>query len=246
MPETTSSARSKKTNGKSTSPLPVALAKRAQAAVLAKQQRLLREARELVALVKRRKKEVTEAFYDIGEACARLQDRAMIAVLGRRSFAEVCEKDLGMSVATASRLVAIVKSMTRAEALAMGQRKALAMTELAQATPAVDTPAGLYRKKSVAVPGGRSVTPRAASAREIEKAAKAIRQGKRSGGKRRGRSTTDDERTLAALLERRLRQLGLERATVEAVATKPGQPADLRFAGIPVDRVDVLKEAIGR
>lgn len=117
MPETTSSARAKKTNGKSTSPIPVALARRAQAAAL----------------------------------------------------------------------------------------------ELTQATPA-----------------------------------KAIRQGKRAGGARRGRSTTEDERTLAALLERRLRQLGLERAKVEAVATTPGQPADLRFTGIPVDRIDVLKKAIGR
>jgi hypothetical protein len=121
------------------------------------------------------------------------------------------------------------------------------MTELAEATPEErDTPAGLYRKKSVAVPGGRSVAPRAASAREIERAAKAIRQGARAGAARRGRSTTEDERTLAALLERRLRQLGLRHATVEAVATKPGQPADLRFAGIPIDRVDVLKKAIGR
>jgi hypothetical protein len=71
-----------------------------------------------------------------------------------------------------------------------------------------------------------------------------------NGGNRiaaeRGRSTTEDERTFAALLERRLRQLGVERAKVEAVATKPGQAAELRLAGIPVDQIDLLKKAIGR
>jgi hypothetical protein len=246
MAQTTTRGTSKKTNGISTSRVPVALAKRAASAAAAKRQRLLREARELVALVKRRKKEVTEAFYDIGEACARLQDKAMVAVLGRRSFAEVCEKDLGMSVATARRLIEIVQTMTRAQALEMGQQKALAMTSLADATPERDTPAGLYRKKTVAVPGGRAVAPRKASAREIEQAAKTIRQQKDAGGKRRGRSTTEDERTFAALLQKRLHQLGLDRAKVEAVATKPGQPADLRFSGIPVSRVDDLKKAIGR
>ena len=67
-----------------------------------------------------------------------------------------------------------------------------------------------------------------------------------AGKPRRGKSTTEDERTLAKLLERRLHELGLERASVEAVATKAGHVAELRFAGIPVDRVDVLKKAIGR
>jgi hypothetical protein len=236
------SARSRPVAGR----LPPALAKRATAAASAKRDRLLAEARELIALVKRRKKEVTEAFYDIGEACVRLQDKAMVAVLGRSSFADVCEKDLGLGVATARRLIEIVTSMTRAQALAMGQQKALSMATLAEATPEEDSPAGLYRRKSVAVPGEASITPRTASAREIERAAKAIRQHASAGGARRGRSTTEDERALAALLERRLHQLGLASARVEAVATKPGQVAELRFSGIPVDSVDVLKKAIGR
>ena len=223
-----------------------ALAKRATAAASAKRGRLLAEAHELIALIKRRKKEVTEAFYDIGEACVRLQDKAMVAVLGRSSFADVCEKDLGLGVATARRLIEIVTTMTRAQALAMGQQKALSMATLAEATPAEDSPAGLYRKKSIAVPGGAPIAPRTASAREIERAAKAIRQHARAGGAPRGRSTTEDERGLATLLERRLHQLGVASARVEAVATKPGQVAQLRFSGIPVDCVDLLKKAIGR
>lgn len=79
-----------------------------------------------------------------------------------------------------------------------------------------------------------------------KRAAKEIRQAQGEERSRRGRTTTEDERTLATLLERRLHQLGLERAKVEAVATKPGQPADLRISGIPVGRIDELKTAIGR
>ena len=51
----------------------------------------------------------------------------------------------------------------------MGQQKALSMATLAE-----DTPAGLFRKKSVAVPGGKTIV------------------------------SEDGERTLAKLLERRL------------------------------------------
>lgn len=38
------------------------------------------------------------------------------------------------------------------------------MVTLAAATPEDDTAAGLYRKKSIAVPGGGKVSPRSASA----------------------------------------------------------------------------------
>lgn len=56
--------------------------------------------------------------------------------------------------------------------------------------------------------------------------------------------TTKDERELAALLQRHLRQLGLDRARVVAVAGKAGQGADLKFEGIPAARVDLLKKGI--
>ena len=55
---------------------------------------------------------------------------------------------------------------------------------------------------------------------------------------------TKDERELAALLQRHLRQLGLDRARVVAVATRVGEGADLRFEGIPASQVDVLKKGI--
>jgi hypothetical protein len=248
MPSTSARAAAAKKNAK----LPAALAKRATAAATSKRSRLYHEAHELLSLIARRKKEITEAFYDIGAALMRLKDRDLISALGRKTFAEVCAEDAGISLSVGERLVAIASSLTREQALAMGQKKAMAMITLAAATPEADTAIGLYRKKSVAVPGGKSVSPRSASANAIEEAAKAIRHERRaastaSGAKPvRGRTTSAEERTFAALLQRRLHQLGLDRALVTAVATKPGQGADLRFEHIPAADIDKLRKAIGR
>ena len=230
----TAKTKKKKPNGASSprARLPAALAARATAAASAKTSRLRRDAHALLALIARRKREITEAFYDIGEALTKLKDCDTISALGRRSFAEVCEKDAGISVSVAERLVEIVRSLTREQALAMGQKKAMAMVTLAAATPEDDTAAGLYRKKSIALPGGKKVSPRSASANELEEAATAIRHrrsasaaGNGNGAPARGRTSTAEERTFAALLEKRLHQLGLDRARVTAVATKPGRGA---------------------
>lgn len=229
---------------KKTSKPNAALVRRAVAAAEAKRKRLVAEAKALLALVWRRKKEITEAFYDVGEALARLRQKEMLAVLGRRSFAELCERDAGLSAATGQRLVEITLAMTREEAIGMGQTKAMAMVSLAQATPEVDTAAGLYRKSAVTLPGGKKLAPRTASAAEVEEAAAQIRQAK--GGPRRGRTTTKSERDLAKRLEARLHALGLERARVSVVATKPGQEADLRIERVPASKVGVLRRALGR
>lgn len=239
----------KRSDGAGTKKLPAALAKRAQAAAAKKKARLAREAKDLLALVARKKAEITDAFYDIGEALAQLKQKDMLAALGRRSFAEMCEEDAGLSATTGEQLVAIATTMTREQAVAMGSKKAMAMVALAAATPERDSPGGLYRKKLVSLPGGGSIAPRAASANEITRAATAARLALRDAGdgehRGRGRTTTADERELAALLERKLHKLGLDEARVTAVATKPDRGANLRFEGIPAAKVDALKKAIG-
>ena len=235
--------------------LPTALARRAAAAASAKAARNLATAREHIAVIQRRKNAITEAFYDIGVALTELKKPEHIAALGRRSFAEVCEKDAELSAVVAERLIGIVRNMTAEQALAMGQKKAMALVDLAAATPGgEDSAASLFRKKSIALPGGGSLDLRAASANAIEEAAKTIRQGvaaktAKGGGTgkaARGRTSSADERALAELLQRKLHKLGLERARVTAVATKAGHESDLRFEHIPVSKIDTLKQAIGR
>lgn len=64
-PHTRSNA--KKPNGKTRAKgsLPIALARRAEALAAGKRTRLEKEAAGLIALVKRRKRAISEAFYDI-------------------------------------------------------------------------------------------------------------------------------------------------------------------------------------
>jgi hypothetical protein len=228
--------------------LPAALVKRAKAEVTAKHSRLATRAHGLLDLISRRKSEISEAFYDIGEALAELSHPDMISALGRKTFTDVCKKDCGLSATLAEGLIRVVTTMTRDEALAAGgQTKAIALATLAQATPDLDTPAGLGKKRGFALPNGKKVDLAKASTREIEHAAVAVRRAAaaKSGKKARGRTTTEDERALAALLEKKLHALGLHGARVTAVATKPGQGGDLRFEHIPCAKVDLLKKAIG-
>ncbi len=235
----------KKSSKKKT--MPAALLKRAKAEATAKRARLEGRARGLLDLIARRKDEINEAFYDIGEALAELSHADMIAALGRKTFADVC-KMCKLSTTLADGLICVVTTMTRDEAIAAGgQTKAIALAALAQATPELDTPAGLGKKRAFALPGGDKVDLTKASTREVEHAAVVVRRAAaaKSGKKGRGRTTTEDERALAALLQKKLHALGLRSAKVTAVATKPGQGGDLKFEHIPCAKVDLLKRAIG-
>lgn len=87
--------------------------------------------------------------------------------------------------------------------------------------------AGYGRKKALRLPSGEMINPRAASAQIIEHAAVEVRRSEaaKKNGPRRGRTTTPEERALAANIQRRLHALGVRSAKVTAVATKPGQGA---------------------
>lgn len=209
--------------------LPPALVKRALRAADAKLVRLLEEARADLALIARRKAEIVESFYDIGEALRRLKRREIVAALGRKSFAEVCSKDARVSVSQAGRLIDIVEHMSRSEAVAMGQAKASALVGLAEATPEVDTPGGLLRrKKPMALPGGGTLDTQKASARMIERAAKEMRRARPVTGTRGSRVSQEDAR-VGEGLTRRLARAGVR---VTIVAGAPGQPATFRFDGV--------------
>jgi hypothetical protein len=224
--------------------MPSALVKRAKEAAEAKVARLRAEASGLVALVKRKKADIADAFYDMGLALARLSAPAMVSALGRKSFADVCTKDCGISRSTATRLIEITKAMTREEVVGLDQQKALALIELAKATPEDDTAGELAHTERLALPGGESLSPRKAGAREIDRAAKTIRHAHQKGSRPRGRTTTPEERATAAHLQARLHELGVRTAKVDARATRPGQEAHLRIEGIPVSAKNKLRAAL--
>ena len=199
-----------------TKKLPPALARRAATLSAQKRGRLLREARSLLALIRRRRGEIAGSFYDIGVALTRLKDRGMIAALDCRSFAEVCESKAGISATVGTQLVELASRMTREQALAMGQSKALAMIALAEATPETDTAVQLFNGARSDLPRVRKARPRKASVREITRAARRIREAQATSKPKRGRTTSPEERALAAGLEEALRALGIDRAAVTA------------------------------
>ncbi|MBI2391257.1 MAG: hypothetical protein HYV09_16835 [Deltaproteobacteria bacterium] len=217
------------------SKLTPALAKRASALAEAARQRLLKQAREDLALVKRRKAEIAEAFYDIGEALLRLRKEPVPKLLGYEGFAELCTRGLQISAATAGRLIEIVQRLPRRDALKWGKERAHALIELADATPASDSPQKIDPK----VLG--KLDPKTATTREIQSLAQKVRAQKKRRPTR-GRTTTAEERALASKLQASLRKSGARTATVEAVATKPGASAKLRIE-LPADAVAALRDA---
>lgn len=215
--------------------VPGALAKRAERAASMKLSRILAEAKADIALVKRRRAEISEAFYDIGEALVRLKRREVIGALGCRSFAEVCERHAGISATQADRLVDIVTNMTREEALTVGATKAASIVALVRATPEADTPSDLLRRGARV--RGKTLNVKSASTRAIARATAAVRSTRNAPG---GRSVARDERAACAALEKALRRAGAKDATV---AVKAGRVAGAARAVIDIAVADIERLA---
>lgn len=214
--------------------VPKALAERAHALAQASKQRLLKQAREDVALIKRRKAEISEAFYDIGEALVRLRKEPIPKLLGYDGFADLCTRGLALSPTTAAELIDVVERLPRRDALKWGKEKAHALVALADATPTRDTPQKIDPKVL-------RRDPKTVTVRELRDLAKKERAKKPAT--RRGRTATADERALAARLQAALRKAGHREAEVVAVATKPGAPSKLRIE-LPIDGLEALSKAL--
>jgi hypothetical protein len=222
------------------SKLPPALAKRAAATATAAKKRALARAADDLALIARKKLEIADAFYEIGEALVRLRADGIPQLLGYASFAELCETRLELSLTRAESLVSIASRVRREDALRWGQDKTAALVEIANATSADDTP-GEIAQGSLKLPGGKRLDVEKSSARTLKDLAKQLRA-KRGTGSARGRTTTKQERALADTLAKRLVADGLE-AKVAAVATKPGSVSKLRIE-LPADALAALRVAL--
>lgn len=84
--------------------------------------------------------------------------------------------------------------------------------------------------------------PARATVREIQELAQKAR-GKKKTAAPRGRTTTTEERALAAKLQAALHKAGARDATAAAVATKPGAAAKLRLE-LPIDKLSELQSAL--
>lgn len=102
----------------------------------------------LVALITRRKSEIVEAFYDIGEALRELSRKKLYVTLGHKSFAAMLSERKLMSATQANKLIRIVENVPRDTALSLGPERAFALVSLTDATPEKDTVADLLSSKT--------------------------------------------------------------------------------------------------
>lgn len=225
--------------------MPAALVKRAEKLAAGKAARLRAEGKQLIALVRRRRAEVSSAFYEMGVALRRLKAPEMKLALGYTSFDAFCKDTLGIASEVAARLIELVTTMTEEEAIAAGPTRAFALVEVAQATPEADTPGQLLRRGKVRVPSGREVDTRKASSRALLGAAKEIRAA-RPKTTRRGRTATAEERETAARIEAALHAAGVSSAKAAAVATKPGAESTLRLEHVPFSKLATLAKILAK
>ena len=169
---------------KSKSALPASLTRNAAKKASAAAKTAAAEARTILDEIREKKRQIEDAFYDIGVALTTLSQKRLYSALGHRSFGAMVESELGIALATAKRLMAIPKQLTRKRALSLGQSKSLALIRLAAATPERDTAEELARG-TVTVRGHRApIRPGKMSAREIERAVRTERSAHRSESKR--------------------------------------------------------------
>ena len=226
------------------SKLPLALARRAERASKLKLARVIAAARADIAFIRRKKSEIADAFYDIGEALVRLRAKGVPSALGRRSFAELCEKDLGISPAWADTLIGVVGRMPREAARELGATKAGALVELVDATPQNDSPSGALAR-GIAMPSGERLDVKHASARALNRAAKEVRAANPRKSAR-GRHVATEDAEWGAGLQRALRAAGAKSAEVTILAGLPGKPARVRIEGVTIAEASVLGRVLAR
>ncbi len=163
----------KKTDGKTTLKHVQALAKTGTKLKTA----AARRAEELLALIARRKENIVDAFYDVGQALQEMLDNKLHMALGYDNFEAMIAARNVIGRSQAFKLIAVVKQLPRAEAIAMGQERAYALANLAAATPQHDTATSIVTK-GVRVRGTVRDVSRL-SVREIESLAKQVRPRKK-------------------------------------------------------------------
>ena len=129
------------------------------------------KAEALLAEIARRKERIAEDFYDIGLAVLQISKKKLYLALGHKSFDDMLKARDVLSPTTARGLMQLVSTMSRDEALAYGQEKALALISYAKATPELDTPKTLM--EGGALPDGKPFVK--ASVRDIKQAATKVR-----------------------------------------------------------------------
>ena len=210
------------------SSLPAALQKNADAASAAHVKRLAAEGRAAIAEVKACRTSIDGDYFAMGLAVKALKQKGVAQALGRADFAEICAKDLDLSVTKAAQLVTLVTRLTRATVQLLGRDRACAMMALVDATPDDDSVDELITA-TLRLPSGRKLVVADASTEAVWSAAKEFRLA--SGAAKqpaRGFTASAAERTLFAKATKRWQRKDLAAAvSVELKATRKTHGAEV-------------------
>jgi hypothetical protein len=161
-----------------------------------------KRAEALLLLIERRKARIAEDFYDLGEALKEIQHRKLHLALGHASFADLLRARGIMGLSQAKKLIEVVSTLPRDQALKLGAEKAYALARYTAATPELDTPQSLLDQgakiggkpiaeisvRDLAVATGKvraktgKATPKSDGEREAEQAARKVQAWLRKGG----------------------------------------------------------------
>ena len=126
---------------------------------------------ELLALIARRKTEIVEAFYDVGEALGEILHKELYRGLKVASFEALLKARKVMGATQAYKLIKIVEKVPRDLALKVGQEKAFALISYTEATPTKDTVEGLLKSdaKIAGVRASKTTAKQVRDASQIER-----------------------------------------------------------------------------
>lgn len=180
--------------------LPAALAENARK--LKQRAREVRHARAVAALDRFRaaRDAVSHAWWEMGAALVELSAPATLEALGRADLAELCAKDLDITLSAAKRILAVMKRVTTDLADSVTLHRAEALIELADATPDDDTPESLLDATLTLPLTKRALVVRDASTEALTEAAKEFREA--GAGSARGLSASAAEKKLLRALEK--------------------------------------------
>lgn len=129
---------------------------------------------ELLGLIARRMKRVEEDFFEIGAALQELKAKKLFVALGYRTFDAMLAERIPIGRSQAYKLMAIVHSVTRDQAIELGEEKAYAIARLVATTREADTVTSVLAE-GVRV-GDRKRSARDMSRREIESVKRTLTQ----------------------------------------------------------------------
>ncbi len=181
----------------------------------------IRRAEELLAEIQRKKDLVAESFVDIGEALLELDKKKLWAALGYDSLSRLLSARKVMGRSQAFKLMAVVRTLPRRQALALGPEKAYALIRYAHASPTLERPTDVLAQ-GIVIDGRRKAIDEL-TARDI------VRQAQQTADTKASRN--DPERKAAhkaaATVQKMLAKRGVN-ATVELVRVSGAWLLDVR------------------